>query len=58
MAMFCHPFMAHHGLQLMTSKTGVITHGMLSTMKNAFVDDVKNGEASFTVWTQWDQLGW
>ena len=34
MAMFFHPFMAHHGLHLMTSKTGVITHGELS------IDDV------------------
>ena len=39
MAMFCHPFMAHHGLHLMTGRQ-VSTHGELTTMKEAFVDDV------------------
>ena len=37
---FCHIFMTHHGQHLMTAKTGVITHVELSTMKDAFIDDV------------------
>ena len=39
-AMFCHPFMAHHGLHLMMNKACVIDENLYENMKEAFIDDV------------------
>ena len=40
--MFCHPFMAHHGLELMMHKACIINEHLYDNMKEAFIDDVLN----------------
>ena len=40
--MFCHPFMAHHHLNLMMHKVCVIDEHLYEIMKKAFIDDVLN----------------
>ena len=38
--MFCHPFMAHHGLHLMMHKVCKINEHLYENMKEAFIADV------------------
>ena len=42
MAMFTHPFMAHHGLYLMMHNACIINEHDYDTMKEAFIDDVSD----------------
>ena len=42
MAMFSHPFMAHHGLYLMMHRACIINEHESNTMKEAFINDISN----------------
>ena len=39
---FCHPFMAHHGLHLMIHKACIINEHVYDNIKEAFIDDILN----------------
>ena len=41
-AMFCHPFMAHHGLPLIMHKACIINEHLYDNMKETFIDDILN----------------